>query len=53
MPIMHLLPALLHLLGSLPQPVIVVLDDYHVIETAAIHQAVSFMVEHLPTLYIW
>lgn len=31
-----------------PGPVILVLDDYHVIETPAIHAAVSFLVDHLP-----
>ncbi len=47
-PIMHLLPALLQILGAQPKPVILVLDDYHAIETLSIHQAVSFAVEHLP-----
>lgn len=30
------------------RPVVLVLDDYHVIEAPAIHAAVSFLVEHLP-----
>ena len=29
-------------------PDVLVLDDYHVIETLAIHQAVSFLLDHLP-----
>jgi LuxR family maltose regulon positive regulatory protein len=42
--------------GSQPHatgPDVFVLDDYHVIETQAIHQAMSFLIEHLPpTLHL-
>ncbi|QXC60659.1 LuxR C-terminal-related transcriptional regulator [Aquihabitans sp. G128] len=31
------------------EQLVVVLDDYHVIETAEIHQAVAFLLEHLPS----
>jgi len=30
------------------QPVLLVLDDYHVIEQAAIHDGISFLLDHLP-----
>lgn len=30
------------------QPLILVLDDYHVIETTAIHRALTFLLDHLP-----
>jgi LuxR family maltose regulon positive regulatory protein len=34
-------------------PDVLVFDDYHTIETQAIHQAVSFLIEHLPpTLHL-
>ncbi|HEX6386103.1 MAG TPA: LuxR C-terminal-related transcriptional regulator [Anaerolineae bacterium] len=32
------------------QPIILVLDDYHVIDTPAVHQALTFLLEHLPPL---
>lgn len=35
-------------LTTLPEDVVVVLDDYHVIEIPAIHQALTFLVDHLP-----
>ena len=35
-------------LDRLPGQTMVALDDYHVIETLQIHEAVSFLVEHLP-----
>ena len=31
-----------------PDPVIFVLDDYHVIENASIHAAIAFLLDHLP-----
>lgn len=47
-PIEILLPLLLNDLLQLPERSILVLDDYHVIESAAVHQALTFLVEHLP-----
>lgn len=47
-PVDELLTPLLNDLAALPQPLILVLDDYHVIETPAIHQAVTFLLERLP-----
>ena len=41
----------LHTLPTLPtqnQPLVLILDDYHVITTQAIHQAISLLIEHLP-----
>jgi LuxR family transcriptional regulator, maltose regulon positive regulatory protein len=32
------------------EPEVFVLDDYHVIETPAIHQAMSFLIDHLPQM---
>jgi LuxR family maltose regulon positive regulatory protein len=34
--------------GDEGRPFILVLDDYHVIETAAIHQGLAFLLNHLP-----
>lgn len=39
---------LLDELAALPVPVVLVLDDYHVITSAAIHAGVAFWLEHLP-----
>ncbi len=48
-------PALEHVLGSLvnqlaadPARLILVLDDYHVIDNAAVHHALTFLLDHLP-----
>jgi LuxR family maltose regulon positive regulatory protein len=40
--------ALLNDLATLPDPIILVLDDYHVIATPAVDQALAFLLEHLP-----
>ncbi|HEX5205015.1 MAG TPA: LuxR C-terminal-related transcriptional regulator [Actinoplanes sp.] len=43
------LPALVNELTRLDgEPRVVVLDDYHVIESAAVHEAVTFLLDHLP-----
>jgi LuxR family transcriptional regulator, maltose regulon positive regulatory protein len=42
------LPLLVNALTSLPGPVVLVLDDYHVITSADVHQSVAFLVDHLP-----
>jgi LuxR family maltose regulon positive regulatory protein len=47
-PIATLLALLLNQLATLPQPALLVLDDYHVLEGEAIEQALAFLVEHLP-----
>jgi LuxR family maltose regulon positive regulatory protein len=39
---------LLNDLSSLDQDVALVLDDYHVIESPAIHSALTFLLDHLP-----
>jgi LuxR family maltose regulon positive regulatory protein len=42
------LTSLLNELTTLSQEVLLVLDDYHVIEARAIDQALTFLLEHLP-----
>src|SRR5690606_29235388 len=42
------LTALLNELAALPASLILVLDDYHVIEAPAVDQALTFLLEHLP-----
>lgn len=43
-----LLPVLANDLMHAPAGSILVLDDYHVIDTPAIHQILSFIIDHLP-----
>jgi LuxR family transcriptional regulator, maltose regulon positive regulatory protein len=43
-----LLPILVNELAALPAPVVVVLDDYHVIKERSCHDQVAFLLLHLP-----
>lgn len=45
-----ILTPLLNDLAAQSQPLTLVLDDYHVIAAPAIHEAITFVVEHLPPL---
>jgi LuxR family maltose regulon positive regulatory protein len=47
-PIDVLLPTLLNEIASLPQPMILVLDDYHLIDARPVDQALAFLLDHLP-----
>src|SRR5437763_16398600 len=50
-PLSTILTALLQELESReahPTPIVLILDDYQVIEEQAIHQGMSFFLEHLP-----
>jgi ATP/maltotriose-dependent transcriptional regulator MalT len=48
MPSDEVLTLLLNGLAALDHPVTLVLDDYHEIESFAVHQMVAFLLEHLP-----
>lgn len=47
-PIDAILTALLNDITTLPDPFILVLDDYHALDAQPIDQALTFLVEHLP-----
>ncbi|CAA9291859.1 MAG: Transcriptional activator of maltose regulon, MalT [uncultured Chloroflexia bacterium] len=47
-PLETLLPLLLNDLVRLPEGSILVLDDYHVVDAPAVHQALAFLLDHLP-----
>ena len=47
-PAESILTALLNELSTLPEPFVLVLDDYHVIEAEPVDRALAFLVEHLP-----
>ncbi len=42
------LDTLINILDSLGIPLVLVLDDYHLVQAAPIHQGMSYLVEHLP-----
>jgi LuxR family maltose regulon positive regulatory protein len=44
-----ILTLLINDIAALSSPVILVLDDYHLIDTENIHQALTFLLEHFPT----
>ena len=43
-----ILTVLLNDLATLADPILIVLDDYHLIETRAIHDGMIFLLDHLP-----
>ncbi len=47
-PIETLLSGLLNDLGTTAEDIVLVLDDYHLIESRSIHEGVAFLLEHLP-----
>jgi LuxR family maltose regulon positive regulatory protein len=52
-PLATLLTTLINDLASVDKPVMLVLDDYHVIGTPALHEALTFVLERLPaTLHL-
>ncbi len=42
------LPARVNQLDNISEPFVLVLDDYHLITTPEIHEALRFLIEHLP-----
>lgn len=47
-PVENLLTSLLNEVSALPDGLIFVLDDYHLLESKQVDQALTFLVEHLP-----
>lgn len=43
------LVSLLNEVSAIEEPFVLVIDDYHVIETPAIHRAIDFLLSHQPT----
>ena len=48
LPVDAVIGALVNDLAEIPREVVVVLDDYHVVDPGPVHEAVSFLLEHLP-----
>ncbi|CAG1015506.1 partial HTH-type transcriptional regulator MalT, partial [Anaerolineales bacterium] len=47
-PLKTIVTALINDLGTVPAPFALVLDDYHVITTQPIHEAIGYLLDHLP-----
>jgi hypothetical protein len=47
-PVEMVMGAIVNELADLPQEVSIVLDDYHLIASEPVHEAVAFLLEHLP-----
>jgi LuxR family maltose regulon positive regulatory protein len=47
-PVQAVLATLINELAELAAPLVVILDDYHEIEAQAVHDALSFLLDHLP-----
>ncbi|HEX6480539.1 MAG TPA: LuxR C-terminal-related transcriptional regulator [Ktedonobacteraceae bacterium] len=47
-PTASLLTALLNEITTLPEPFILILDDYHLIDAKPVDQALTYLIEHLP-----
>ncbi len=47
-PMREVVPSLLNELAAANTPLLLVLDDYHVISEAAIHSSVGYLIDHLP-----
>ncbi|MEJ2560031.1 MAG: hypothetical protein P8186_28205, partial [Anaerolineae bacterium] len=47
-PIETVLTTLINAVATLPDGFALVLDDYHVIESQSIHEAITFLLDHLP-----
>ena len=47
-PVEAVVGALVNDLAEVPQEIAVVLDDYHVIDAELVHEATTFLLEHLP-----
>lgn len=47
-PLRSVLTILLNELAAIPKHFVLVLDDYHVIENRTIHEAIAFLLDHLP-----
>jgi len=48
-PLEHLLTTIINDIANTTQPLVLVLDDYHVIQAKPIHRALTFLLDHLPS----
>ena len=48
LPLETVLTPLINEIAAIPEEIILVLDDYHLIDAQTVHNALSFLIEHLP-----
>ncbi len=48
LPLETIVTVLINEIATLPGPVLLVLDDYHAIQTASIHESLNFLLDHAP-----
>jgi LuxR family maltose regulon positive regulatory protein len=48
LPVEELLTALINQIGTISERLVLILDDYHAIHTQRVHDALAFLLEHLP-----
>lgn len=48
-PVQVVLPALLNDLDTIAGPVVLILDDYHLVVNRAVHQQMAFVIDRMPT----
>jgi LuxR family transcriptional regulator, maltose regulon positive regulatory protein len=49
LPVQSVLTALLNDISTFPDPFILVLDDYHVLDSPAVDEVLAFLLDHLPS----
>jgi LuxR family maltose regulon positive regulatory protein len=47
-PVRSILTSLLNEIAALAEPIVLVLDDYHLVTARAIHDGIAFLLDHLP-----
>ena len=52
-PMRDVVPSLLNELAEVDEPLLLVLDDYHVISREDIHSSVGYVIDHLPRGCSW
>ena len=48
LPVAYLLAELINCLAACDEPIVLVLDDYHLIQSQGVHDGIIYLVEHLP-----
>ena len=47
-----ILVTLINLLAVIPNEIALILDDYHLVEAPSIHNAIMYLIDHLPDLQV-
>ena len=52
-PVQVVLPTLLNDLDTIASPMVLILDDYHLVLNPAVHEQVAFVIERMPQISAW